>query len=208
MRNDFCSGYLAHSAKGTEWSNHRYIKKIIMPDGEPYYFYTMDQYQAYLKTLSGERQRSKTGFGGAGEYAKKEPHKDVRDRIPLDRITAANNRTMNNNLSTAEAIRLRLASMLRPSYVNSNPTAKVFGKVLEMTMSDAEKRFLDDVDKIDNYLKNLKRKRHWQAEIRSLKKSATSLMKDPVGTLKNDTYPGQVITKISNAAKSKKKKGK
>lgn len=36
MRNDFCSNYLQHSAKGTSWSkkDHKYIKK----DGKKYYY--------------------------------------------------------------------------------------------------------------------------------------------------------------------------
>lgn len=206
MRNDFCSNYLAHSAKGTEWTNHRYIKKVIMPDGEPYYFYSMEQYQAYLKTLSGERQRSKTTFVGAGEYAKKEPNKDARNGIPMDLDTATKNRIMNNNLTTAGVVKVGFAVSLR----KNGPTGfRLVGKVLEMSMSDAEKKFIKDADKLTSYLSKLSKKRINQARIRNIKNSVTELAKDPVGRF-NKNHPALTtsIKEISSAVKSKKKKGK
>lgn len=53
MRNDFCSDYLAHSAKGTTWKNTKYLKKIMGANGKYIYFYTQAQLDAYNKQTSG-----------------------------------------------------------------------------------------------------------------------------------------------------------
>ena len=49
MRNDFCTDYLEHSAKGKTWTNHKYVAKVKLANDKWYYFYTMNEYQAYLK---------------------------------------------------------------------------------------------------------------------------------------------------------------
>lgn len=49
MRNDFCSNYLEHSAKGKTWANHRYVAKVKLPSGKMFYFYDQAKYQNYLK---------------------------------------------------------------------------------------------------------------------------------------------------------------
>lgn len=41
MRNDFCSNYLEHSAKGTTWKDHRYISKKLV-NGKWVYFYNLN----------------------------------------------------------------------------------------------------------------------------------------------------------------------
>lgn len=53
MRNDFCSDYLEHSAKGTTWKNTKYLKKIMGANGKYIYFYTQAQLDAYNKQTSG-----------------------------------------------------------------------------------------------------------------------------------------------------------
>lgn len=40
MRNDFCSNYLEHSAKGTTWKDHRYISKKLV-NGKWVYYYNL-----------------------------------------------------------------------------------------------------------------------------------------------------------------------
>lgn len=41
MRNDFCSNYLEHSAKGSTWKDHRYISKKLV-NGKWVYFYNLN----------------------------------------------------------------------------------------------------------------------------------------------------------------------
>lgn len=67
MRNDFCSNYLEHSAKGKEWANHKYVAKIKLSSGKWFYFYDTKTYQNYLKRTGGEQKAD------SGRYAKKDP---------------------------------------------------------------------------------------------------------------------------------------
>lgn len=80
MRNDFCTGYLAHSAKGKEWGKHKYVAKVKLANGKYFYFYNLDQYQAYLKRRSNaERQKvdekAKTELAGKDSTLKKSDSK-------------------------------------------------------------------------------------------------------------------------------------
>ena len=52
MRNDYCSNYLEHSAKGTSWKNVKYLKKVPLGNGRFYYIYTQAQLNAYNKRNS------------------------------------------------------------------------------------------------------------------------------------------------------------
>lgn len=54
MRNDFESGYLEHSAKGTSWKNVKYLKKIPLGNNRYYYIYTQAQLNAWNKRHSSE----------------------------------------------------------------------------------------------------------------------------------------------------------
>lgn len=49
MRNDFCSNFLEHSARGTTWKNAKYVAKVKLSSGKYFYFYDVRQYQNYLK---------------------------------------------------------------------------------------------------------------------------------------------------------------
>lgn len=68
MRNDFCSNYLEHSAKGKTWANHRYVAKVKLPSGKWFYFYDANAYQNYLKRQGG---------GDPGRFAKANPNKEM-----------------------------------------------------------------------------------------------------------------------------------
>lgn len=68
MRNDFCSNYLEHSAKGKTWVNHRYVAKVKLPSGKWFYFYDANAYQNYLK---------RQGSGDTGRFAKANPNKEM-----------------------------------------------------------------------------------------------------------------------------------
>lgn len=68
MRNDFCSNYLEHSAKGKTWANHRYVAKVKLPSGKWFYFYDANAYQNYLKRQGG---------GDTGRFAKANPNKEM-----------------------------------------------------------------------------------------------------------------------------------
>lgn len=68
MRNDFCSNYLEHSAKGKTWANHRYVAKVKLPSGKWFYFYDANAYQNYLKRQGG---------GDTGQFAKANPNKEM-----------------------------------------------------------------------------------------------------------------------------------
>jgi hypothetical protein len=54
MRNDFETNYLVHwgIAKGGQRQNHKYIERIVK-NGRYIYFYTLAQYNAYMKGKSG-----------------------------------------------------------------------------------------------------------------------------------------------------------
>lgn len=71
MRNDYCSNYLEHSAKGTTWKNARYIAKVKLSSGKYFYFYDQQKYQNYLK------RRSQVGNKKAEVELSKEPAKRV-----------------------------------------------------------------------------------------------------------------------------------
>lgn len=68
MRNDFCSNYLEHSAKGKTWANHRYVAKVKLTSGKWFYFYDANAYQNYLKRQGG---------GDPGRFAKANPNKEM-----------------------------------------------------------------------------------------------------------------------------------
>lgn len=68
MRNDFCSNYLEHSAKGKTWANHRYVAKVKLQSGKWFYFYDANAYQNYLKRQGG---------GDTGRFAKANPNKEM-----------------------------------------------------------------------------------------------------------------------------------
>ena len=53
MRNDFETGYLMHSAKGTAWKNTKYLKKVPLGNNKFYYIYTQAQLNAWNKRHSG-----------------------------------------------------------------------------------------------------------------------------------------------------------
>lgn len=67
MRNDYCSNYLEHSAKGKEWSSHKYVAKVKLSSGKWFYFYDTATYQNYLKKTGGQKTAD------SGRYAKKDP---------------------------------------------------------------------------------------------------------------------------------------
>ena len=52
MRNDYCSNYLEHSAKGTSWKNVQYLKKVPLGSGKFYYIYTQKELDAWNKRNS------------------------------------------------------------------------------------------------------------------------------------------------------------
>lgn len=52
MRNDYCSNYLEHSAKGTSWKNVQYLKKVPLGNGKFYYIYTQKELDAWNKRNS------------------------------------------------------------------------------------------------------------------------------------------------------------
>lgn len=71
MRNDFCTGYLAHSAKGKEWQKHKYVAKVKLANGKYFYFYNLAQYQSYLKRR-GDTERKKVDEKAKAELAGKD----------------------------------------------------------------------------------------------------------------------------------------
>lgn len=77
MRNDFQEGrFLAHSAKGKAWANHKYVAKVKLSSGKWFYFYDAGEYQKYLKNKNEP-----------GRYAKANPDKDlVEDQVKKNPI--------------------------------------------------------------------------------------------------------------------------
>lgn len=92
MRNDFCTGYLAHSAKGKEWGRHKYVAKVRLGTGRYFYFYNWDQYQKYLKKRGDanrkaiEEKKAAASGGSSEESAKKSMTAEERRQADIERV--------------------------------------------------------------------------------------------------------------------------
>lgn len=92
MRNDFCTGYLAHSAKGKEWGRHKYVAKVKLGTGRYFYFYDWNQYQKYLKKRGDanrkaiEEKKAATSGGSSEETAKKSMTAEERRQADIERV--------------------------------------------------------------------------------------------------------------------------
>lgn len=96
MRNDFCTGYLAHSAKGKEWGRHKYVAKVRLGTGRYFYFYNWDQYQKYLKKRGDanrkavdEKKAAESGGGSSTDTAKKSMTAEERKKADIERVMGA-----------------------------------------------------------------------------------------------------------------------
>lgn len=94
MRNDFCSNYLEHSAKGTTWKNAKYVARVKLSFGKYFYFYDQQKYQNYLKKSSG----------GAANRAKAEAEllKEPAKRIVSKSTTSSGSLTGYSSKTTEE----------------------------------------------------------------------------------------------------------
>lgn len=92
MRNDFCTGYLAHSAKGKEWGRHKYVAKVKLGTGRYFYFYDWNQYQKYLKKRGDanrkavEEKKAAASGGSSEETAKKSMTAEERKKADIERV--------------------------------------------------------------------------------------------------------------------------
>ena len=92
MRNDFCTGYLAHSAKGKEWGRHKYVAKVKLGTGRYFYFYDWNQYQKYLKKRGDanrkaiEEKKAAASGGSSEESAKKSMTAEERKKADIERV--------------------------------------------------------------------------------------------------------------------------
>ena len=92
MRNDFCTGYLAHSAKGKEWGRHKYVAKVKLGTGRYFYFYDWNQYQKYLKKRGDanrkaiEEKKAAVSGGSSEETAKKSMTAEERRQADIERV--------------------------------------------------------------------------------------------------------------------------
>lgn len=77
MRNDFCSNYLEHSAKGSTWKKGtKYIKKI-KKNGKWVYVYSIDDERFTGKAIKGHTVQTQTAAGK--QYLSKEATKSYHD---------------------------------------------------------------------------------------------------------------------------------
>lgn len=92
MRNDFYTGYLAHSAKGKEWGRHKYVAKVKLGTGRYFYFYDWNQYQKYLKKRGDanrkaiEEKKATASGGSSEETAKKSMTAEERRQADIERV--------------------------------------------------------------------------------------------------------------------------
>lgn len=124
MRNDFCSNYLEHSAKGKTWSNHRYVAKVKLPSGKWFYFYDANAYQNYLK---------KQGGGNNGQFAKANPYKEMVE-------AAAKNDPNLQNLTNNETKGKTLAEKTKTMQTNIENGEKKIQELLGNTKDSKSKK--------------------------------------------------------------------
>lgn len=124
MRNDFCSNYLEHSAKGKTWANHRYVAKVKLPSGKWFYFYDANSYQNYLK---------KQGGGDTGQFAKANPNKEM---VEL----AAKNDPNLQNLVKEKSSEKTLEEKTKAMKTNIENGEKKIQEILENTKGSKSKK--------------------------------------------------------------------
>lgn len=108
MRNDFCSNFLAHSAKGKTWANHRYVGKVKLSSGKYLYFYDMAKYQRYLK--------GKDLTKGGSAITKPQT-----DEVATNAMRT--NKTGSNSLSTYSSKSVAEKKAITQSYINTGKEA-------------------------------------------------------------------------------------
>ena len=124
MRNDFCSNYLEHSAKGKTWANHRYVAKVKLPSGKWFYFYDANAYQNYLKRQGG---------GDTGQFAKANPNKEM---VEL----AAKNDPNLQNLVKEKSSEKTLEEKTKAMKTNIENGEKKIQELLESTKGSKSKK--------------------------------------------------------------------
>lgn len=124
MRNDFCSNYLEHSAKGKTWANHRYVAKVKLPSGKWFYFYDANAYQKYLKRQGG---------GDTGQFAKANPNKEM---VEL----AAKNDPNLQNLVKEKSSEKTLEEKTKAMKTNIENGEKKIQELLESTKGSKSKK--------------------------------------------------------------------
>ena len=124
MRNDFCSNYLEHSAKGKTWANHRYVAKVKLPSGKWFYFYDANAYQNYLKRQGG---------GDTGQFAKANPNKEM---VEL----AAKNDPNLQNLVKEKSSEKTLEEKTKAMKTNIENGEKKIQEILENTKGSKSKK--------------------------------------------------------------------
>ena len=124
MRNDFCSNYLEHSAKGKTWANHRYVAKVKLPSGKWFYFYDTNAYQNYLKRQGG---------GNTGQFAKANPNKEMVD-------LAAKNDPNLQNLVKEKSSEKTLEEKTKAMKTNIENGEKKIQEILENTKGSKSKK--------------------------------------------------------------------
>ena len=111
MRNDFCTDYLAHSAKGKTWQNHKYIAKHPLGNGFYKYFYTQAELDAFLKKKSGAKVIPSSQIG-AKNYDPNAPKQtstlsaSPSNTAAVKQSLSSKNTTTNANKKTASQVTL------------------------------------------------------------------------------------------------------
>ena len=119
MRNDFCSNFLEHSAKGTTWKNTKYVGKVRLSSGKYLYFYDQAKYQRYLKSRSGSTSTEPTNTGKtvSSETMKKNSLKSYASKTTAEKKAATQ-----NYINAGKAAAASLTSKASSSTVESGKT--------------------------------------------------------------------------------------
>lgn len=135
MRNDYCSSYLEHSAKGKTWANHKYVAKVRLSSGKWFYFYDAKLYQNYLKRQSvGSSSNNSSG----APYAKKNP------TAGLDKELAANPLRTYSKAKTVEEKKVATTQYINTGKAKSQELTK---KAAATKASSEEAKALSEAGK-------------------------------------------------------------
>lgn len=144
MRNDFESNYLAHWGiqKGAKRKNHKYFERIER-NGRYIYFYTQQQYDAFLRKMSGAASSIKNAL--SGKSSKKTQTTTQKKEIVTNiqkRNRAAS--SIQNSLSTGQA---RIEKLRQQNFTAPGKTAEEKKKNTEAAISRGEEEIKKQVAK-------------------------------------------------------------
>lgn len=195
MRNDFCSNFLAHSAKDKTWANHRYVGKVKLSSGKYLYFYDMAKYQRYLKG------KDLTKGGSAITKAQT-------DEVATNAMRT--NKTGSNTLSTYSSKSVAEKKAITQSYINTGKeaAASLTSKASSSTVAAGKTKMQELLEKAKAKAdtSSSKKKGSGSSSSSSKKSSGSSKSKSSSSKKSAGSKSAKESTGKSSAAKTTKEK--